>query len=212
MAFSPEDVVAIVKRHEPDFAPGEKVVYCDTNYIFLGMIIEKVTGKPVEDVIRGEILTPLGMAHTTFPTTSAMPEPFSHGYYAGEDGKGKLRDFTASNPAVAWSAGAMISTLDDLRIWSKALATGALLKPQTHAEQMKFGAIATKPIHVGYGSWGSPISADWSAIMARSSGSSAIRPRCSMCLPLTPRLSSRAIWLRTSRIQRQRSPMRSPSV
>ena len=33
MAFSPEEVIAIVKRHEPDFAPGEKVSYCDTNYI-----------------------------------------------------------------------------------------------------------------------------------------------------------------------------------
>jgi len=151
MAFSPENVVAIVKRHEPDFAPGEKVVYCDTNYIFLGMIIEKVTGRPVEDVIRDEILAPLKLANTSFPTAAAIPKPFSRGYYAGEDGKGELRDFTASNPAVAWSAGAMISTLDDLRIWAKALATGALLTPQTHAEQMKFGAIATKPIHVGYG-------------------------------------------------------------
>ncbi|MFO0993080.1 MAG: serine hydrolase domain-containing protein [Hyphomicrobiales bacterium] len=151
MTFSPQDVVAIVNRHEPDFAPGEKVAYCDTNYIFLGMIIEKVTRKPVEDVIREEIIAPLKLADTSFPTASTMPEPFARGYYAGEDGKGAPRDFTASNPAVAWSAGAMISTLDDLRIWSKALATGALLKPQTHAEQMKFGAIATKPIHVGYG-------------------------------------------------------------
>jgi len=151
LAFSPEDVVTIVKRHEPDFAPGEKTVYCDTNYIFLGSIIEKVTGRPVEDVIRDEILTPLGMAQTSFPTTAAMPEPFSRGYYAGEDGKGELRDYTASNPAVAWSAGAMISTLADLRIWAKALATGTLLKPQTHSEQLKFGALATKPIHIGYG-------------------------------------------------------------
>lgn len=151
MKFSPQDVVAIVKRHEPDFAPGEKVVYCDTNYIILGMIIEKVTGKPVEELIHEEILVPLKLADTSFPAASHMPEPFSRGYYGGEDGKGVPRDFTASNPAVAWSAGAMISTLEDLRIWSKALATGALLTPQTHAEQMKFGAIATKPIHVGYG-------------------------------------------------------------
>ena len=115
MAFSPEDVVAIVKRHEPDFVPGEKVSYCDTNYIFLGMIIEKVTGRPVEDVIRDEIIVPLKLAETSFPTTPAMPEPYARGYYAGEDGKGEIRDYTATNPAVAWTAGAMISTLGDLK-------------------------------------------------------------------------------------------------
>jgi hypothetical protein len=55
------------------------------------------------------------------------------------------------NPAVAWTAGAMISTLADLRLWAKALATGALLTPARHAEQMRFGTITTKPLYVGYG-------------------------------------------------------------
>ena len=45
----------------------------------------------------------------------------------------------------------MISTLEDLRTWAKALATGGLLKPATHAEQMKFGTINAKPLYVGYG-------------------------------------------------------------
>ena len=90
MAFSPEDVVAIVQRHEPDFAPGEKESYCDTNYIFLGVIIEKVTGRPVEDVIRDEILTPLGMPHTSFPTTPAMPEPYAHGYLCRRGRQGRV--------------------------------------------------------------------------------------------------------------------------
>ena len=151
MAFSPEEVIAIVKRHEPDFAPGEKESYCDTNYILLGVIIEKVTGRLVEDVIRDEIITPLGLAHTSFPTTPAMPEPYAHGYFAGDDGKGELRDYTATNPAVAWTAGAMISTLDDLKVWAKALATGALLKPETHAEQMDYEMMPAGKISVGYG-------------------------------------------------------------
>ena len=80
-----------------------------------------------------------------------MPEPYAHGYFAGEDGKGELRDYTASNPAVAWTAGAMISTLDDLKVWAKALATGSLLKPETHAEQMKYEMIPAGKISVGYG-------------------------------------------------------------
>lgn len=151
MPFSPQDVLAIVARHQPEFAPGEKVSYCDTNYVLLGMIIEEVTGEPVGKVIASQIFEPLGLGRTRFPTDPAMPEPFARGYYAGEDGKGAFEDYTATNPAVAWTAGAMISTLADLRTWAKALATGALLAPATHDEQMKFGQIATEPLHLGYG-------------------------------------------------------------
>ena len=206
MAFSPQDVVAIVKRHEPDFAPGEKVVYCDTNYIFLGMIIEKVTGRPVGDMICDDILGPLAIGETSFPTTSAMPEPFSRGYFAGEDGKGELRDFTASNPAVAWSAGAMISTLDDLRIWAKVLATGALLKPETHAEQMKFGAIATKPINVGYGLG----IANFGGLVGHNGAIFGYTTAMFDVPPPTRRSSSRATCLGFS-IFSHESPMHSPS-
>jgi D-alanyl-D-alanine carboxypeptidase len=101
MAFGPQDVIDIVRRHPPAFAPGEKVVYCDTNYVLLGLIIELVTGRPVSEVIGTEIVAPLGLDGTSFPNTPAMPVPFARGYYAGADGKGELRDYTASNPAVA---------------------------------------------------------------------------------------------------------------
>jgi D-alanyl-D-alanine carboxypeptidase len=152
MPFSSDDMIAIVKRHQPDFAPGEKVVYCDTNFAFLGVIIEKVTGKPAGVVIEELILQPLKLADTSYPTTTSMPEPYSRGYYAGEDGEGEFVDYTAVNPAITSSAGAMISSLDDLRIWAKTLATGALLKPQTHAEQIKFGVMVKTPVvTVSYG-------------------------------------------------------------
>jgi len=54
MPFGPQDVVAIVKRHQPEFAPSEKISYCDTSYTFLGMILEKVAGKPVAQVMRSK--------------------------------------------------------------------------------------------------------------------------------------------------------------
>jgi D-alanyl-D-alanine carboxypeptidase len=151
MSFAPQNVLDILKRHKPAFGPGEKISYCDTNYILLGMIVEKVTGEPVQTTITEKILKPLGLRQTSFPTAPAIPEPFARGYYAGEDGKGKFKDYTATDPGVAWTAGAMISTLEDLRAWAKALATGALLTPARHAEQMRFGTITTKPLYVGYG-------------------------------------------------------------
>lgn len=150
MPFGPDDAIAIVRRHEPDFAPGEKVVYCDTNYVLLGVIIAKASGKPVERVIKEEVLGPLKLNDTSYPTTAAMPEPFARGYYAGDDGKGPFEDYSESNPAVAGGAGAMISTLDDLRVWAKVLATGSLLSPALRAERLAFQPL-TGVKGVGYG-------------------------------------------------------------
>lgn len=151
MPFSPQDVVAIVKRHAPQFAPGEKVSYCDSNYTFLGLISEKVTGKPIAQVIEEQVLIPLKLRGTSFPTITTIPAPFARGYYVGDDGKGELKDYTFSNPNVPWTAGAMVSTLDDLHVWAKALVTGALLKPETQAERLPFGALADSSGLSGYG-------------------------------------------------------------
>ena len=89
-----------------------------------------------------------------------------------------FNDHTSTNPNVAWSAGAMISTLDDLRVWAKALATGALLKPETHVEQLRFGTIANSGgLSVGY-VLGITKFGDFIGITARSS---ATRRPCCTC-------------------------------
>ncbi|MGH2583511.1 MAG: serine hydrolase domain-containing protein [Dehalococcoidia bacterium] len=137
LPFTPQDVVEIVRRHPPDFAPGERVQYSDTNYILLGLIIEQVTGRPAGEVITEHVIRPLGLTNTSFPTTPAMPSPYSHGYAEAADGTG-LRDVTLSNPDVPWTAGAIISDLGDLRVWAKALATGTLLSPATQRERLTF--------------------------------------------------------------------------
>jgi D-alanyl-D-alanine carboxypeptidase len=151
MNFSPEDAVAIVKHHEPNFAPGERLLYCDTNYILLGLIMEQVTGQPADELIATKILDPLAMTNTSFPGTPDMPEPFPYGY-AASPGSDKLRDLTASNPTVAWTAGAMISTLADLRIWAKVLANGTLLSPATQQERLQTMSLGQRQgFDYGYG-------------------------------------------------------------
>ncbi len=52
-----------------------------------------------------------------------------------------MRDYTAVNPAVAWTAGGMVSTIDDLYRWSRALAAGSLLSHSIQAQRLKFGTI-----------------------------------------------------------------------
>jgi D-alanyl-D-alanine carboxypeptidase len=148
--FALKDVLAIIKRNKPMFAPGAKVVYDNSNYYLLGAIAAKVAHESLGRLITTQILGPLGMRHTSYPGTPTMPAPFSHGYI--NQPNFPLRDVTNSNPAFAGGAGAMISTLGDLKIWAKALATGSLLTPATHALQLKTGVLAKTPkLRLGYG-------------------------------------------------------------
>jgi D-alanyl-D-alanine carboxypeptidase len=153
MKFGVRDVLRILKRHKPSFRPGARVQYSDTNYILLGVVLEKVTGRSPESVIQRDIIDRLRLRGTSFPTRPALPRPFSHGYYAGDDGTGPVRDYTEVNPGVAWTAGGMVSTLDDLRTWGRALARGTLLSKRLHARQLRFGPIPNpgSPIKIGYG-------------------------------------------------------------
>jgi D-alanyl-D-alanine carboxypeptidase len=149
MAFGPRDAVRIVKRHEPSFAPGEGVSYSDSNYVLLGLVVQRVTDRPLGQVIRHRILKPLGMSHTSYPTGPAMPDPHARGYVEAPDGS--LRDVTRVNPGVASGAGAMISTLGDLRIWARALAKGTLLSRETHRKQLRTVPFPGQVLDVGYG-------------------------------------------------------------
>jgi D-alanyl-D-alanine carboxypeptidase len=153
MKFGIRDLLRILRRHRPSFRPGARVEYADTNYFLLGVVLEKVTGRSPEAVIERDIVDRLGLRGTSFPTGPALPSPFSHGYYAGDDGTGPVRDYTRVNPGVAWTAGGMVSTLDDLRTWGRVLARGTLLSRRLHARQLRFGPVPNpgSPITLGYG-------------------------------------------------------------
>jgi D-alanyl-D-alanine carboxypeptidase len=141
MRFTTADFLRIVRRHAPLFRPGTQTAYADSNYFLLGLIAEKITHRPLGQLIRSQILTPLGLGQTSYPTTAAIPAPFARGYLRRPDGT--LRDMTTSNPPWAAGAGAMISTLGNLKTWAKALATGTLLRPATQRRRLQnMGLIA----------------------------------------------------------------------
>lgn len=151
MPFPREEILAILRRHDPDFAPDERVEYSDSNYFLAGFIIEQITGRTAAEEIRARILEPLALRNTLFPDTPEMPAPHARGY-AADPGSDLLRDLTESNPEVPWTAGAMISTLGDLRVWARVLADGALLSPAMQRERLRLQAISFEPGRdFGYG-------------------------------------------------------------
>jgi len=130
-ACTPEQLVkfSLDKTGEPD----KEFHYTNTNYILLGMLIEKVTDNSFSDEMQRRILQPLGMSHTFMLTEMKMPTPYANGYRYEE---GKVVDGTYSiHPSLFWTAGGIVSTAADQLIWAKALLEGRLLSPQAHSEQ-----------------------------------------------------------------------------
>ncbi|WP_329403209.1 beta-lactamase family protein [Streptomyces virginiae] len=147
-SFTPRQLLDVSFEHPVLFEPGAEFDYSNTNLILLGLVVEKITGRPLHDVITKDVLGPAGLRSTVFPTSPALPTPYAHGY-TDQTASGKVEDSTHWNPSWAWAAGEMVSDVQNLRSWARTLATGTLLKPATQAERLK-----TTPMDIpgaGYG-------------------------------------------------------------
>lgn len=136
MNFPPDSLLAIAFRHPMNFTPGTAYEYCNTNIVLLGLLIEKITGKPAEQVITEKVIMPLQLTNTYFGGPFFMNTPYTHGYTLADDG---LVDATNWNPSWGYTAGAMISNLEDMKKWAPLLANGALLSKTMKAERFDFG-------------------------------------------------------------------------
>ncbi|MGW4509485.1 serine hydrolase domain-containing protein [Streptomyces sp. NPDC004436] len=134
--FTPRELLGYSFKHPVNFAPGAEFEYSNTNLILLGLVIEKVTGQPLHEVVQREVLDPAGLRRTAFPTNADMPDPHAQGY-TNQTASGRIVDSTDWNPSWAWAAGAMTSDVQDLRRWAPILAEGTLLTPATQAERLK---------------------------------------------------------------------------
>ena len=148
--FTPEELVGYVKDLPLQLRPGTTVDYSNTNTILLGMVIEKVSGSKLSDVIDTKIATPLGMEHTSFPMTNAFPTPHAQGY-TNQTLDESVTAATDWNPSWGGAAGAMISSLDDMRIWVPALAKGDLLTDATQKQRLQTVSLSEGDDSSGYG-------------------------------------------------------------
>jgi D-alanyl-D-alanine carboxypeptidase len=141
---TPQEVVAAAMAHPPLFPPGTRYDYSNPNYLLAGMVVEAVTHHGPDVEIRRRILDPLGLRHTTFPLHDpTIAGPHLHGYDLSD------RDITRFDPTAEWTAGAMISTLDDLARFDRALFGGKLLRP---AQQRDLETtVPTDNPAIGYG-------------------------------------------------------------
>ncbi|MFE2286355.1 serine hydrolase domain-containing protein [Streptomyces sp. NPDC059443] len=127
-------------KRAPASAPGTTMLYTNTNYLILGMLIEKTTGMPVGKAIQSAIIEPLGLTRTSFPAPGdrSVPGPAVHGYNGTRIGPFFFWvDVISYDPSVFSSAGAMISTEADVTSFFQALIAGRIVSPATLAEMEK---------------------------------------------------------------------------
>lgn len=154
-AWTPEEVLDIAFRHPPQFAPDAEYDYSNTNYALLGLIAEKIGGRPLAQQFADRLFGPVGLEQTSLPGAddTSIPPPYSHGYmyggsfYALADdpypadmqaaaraGTLKPIDYTNQNSSYAAAAGGAISTSDDLATWMKALVSGKVFNADYHQQ------------------------------------------------------------------------------
>jgi D-alanyl-D-alanine carboxypeptidase len=152
--FTPRQLLDYSFQHPVLFPPGEKFSYCNTNLILLGLVVEKESGQQLGDYLRQHVLDPAGMKDTLLPNGGEFPAPHAQGY-TDQTANGKTAETAGWNPSWGWAAGAMISTLDDLRVWAPAVATGELpdgkrmISPAT--QRLRLSTRGTPLPGVGYG-------------------------------------------------------------
>ncbi|MFO1445207.1 beta-lactamase family protein [Bacillus sp. Bva_UNVM-123] len=118
----PEELVSWFEGKELEFETGTKFAYSNSNYILLGLMIEKVSGVPYEKYVAENIFKPAQLNHTT-----AIREEASN-LSVGYEGKKKASFLDNSIP---YAAGMIISTTEDLFKYTKAIHDGTLLNPSS---------------------------------------------------------------------------------
>jgi D-alanyl-D-alanine carboxypeptidase len=132
--FTPDEIVRIASQHPNYFAPGKGWKYSNTNYVLAGMIIQQVTGEPVSDVMNhylhgGVRLNLLNTYYLPGMYSNAFLTRMAHGYNS------QGMDVTDDNMSWAYTAGAIVTTTQDLLSWWRDLFQGNLL-PQTQLAEM----------------------------------------------------------------------------
>jgi D-alanyl-D-alanine carboxypeptidase len=131
--WKPTELVAYLLDERPPFEAGKGWDYSDTNYIVLGMIIEKVTGRKFYDEANRRLLKPLKLT-STIPQDGLRLKGVVQGYagpnnpFGGKDAMIQAGKF-AINPQFEWTGGGYASTAEDLARWASMIYQGKAFSP-----------------------------------------------------------------------------------
>ena len=150
MTFDARTLIGWAVRQKPYFAPGTAYKYSNTNYLILGLVIERVTNDSVANQIRTRLLIPFELTETSYPATQAMPAPWAHGYGLGQ--QGDWEDVSNTIPvSLMGAAGEMISDVADMKRWVALYVTGKTNAAATQRERLNCIPIGEGNLAFGLG-------------------------------------------------------------
>jgi CubicO group peptidase (beta-lactamase class C family) len=143
------DLIALWKDQPLRFNPGERWAYCNSAYVLLGAIIERVSGQSYDDFLLQHIFEPLGMHNTSGAQNETIIPGRVAGYERGANGLQNASYLSMTHP---YAAGALMSTVDDLLLWDEALYSDQLVsKAMLERAHRPFVLNDGTPTAYGYG-------------------------------------------------------------
>ncbi|KQX46159.1 serine hydrolase domain-containing protein [Streptomyces sp. Root1304] len=128
--FSYQELVDLSLSEPRTTEPGVSYKYSNANFVVVGMLIEKATGRPVSDAYERRIFQPLKLRGTSYVHPDTRIKGLHvRGYLHPDEEGGALVDSTEQTVSWAQSAGAVISSPADLNTFTSALMRGRLLSP-----------------------------------------------------------------------------------
>ena len=147
--WTPEELLQTVTSKPLLYPPGTNWNYAHTNYLILGLALEKATGKRMSDLLQEKVLGPLGLTNTTDPGPGApsIPEPALHAFTSERRsqlgipaGTRFYEESTYWNPSWTITRGAIQTTnIFDVNATAVAVGTGKLLSPESYAAMVSTG-------------------------------------------------------------------------
>jgi len=147
--MSVEEIIALFRDEPLGFEPGEKYAYNNSAYVLLGAIIEKASGKTYETYLREKIFEPLGMSQTYYGSSSRIIPKRAQGY----DGvNAEFENAEYLSMTLPYAAGSLLSTVDDLAKWDRALyGTGLLSQASLDKWWKPFSLANGESTYYGFG-------------------------------------------------------------
>ncbi len=139
--WTPKELISYLFDEKAAFDAGKGWDYSDTNYIVLGMIMEKATGKKYYDLVKQRVLKPLNLRNT-FPQDRRKLKGLIQGY-AGNDNPFGGKDRVLENgkfiinPQFEWTGGGIMTNAEDLARWTKLMYEGKGFSPEMLPEMLK---------------------------------------------------------------------------
>jgi CubicO group peptidase (beta-lactamase class C family) len=133
-----EELVKLFSSQPFDFAPGEDLIYNNSAYFLLGLVIEKVSGQSYAEFVKTRLFDRVGMRDSSYCSERVIQKRKVQGYDTDASGlvlKGHL------DHSWPYAAGSLCATAHDLMLWNRALHGGKVLKPESYRAMITPGTL-----------------------------------------------------------------------